>query len=58
MQRNRKSSTWRGKSINDNMPQNDTNDIINRQDIKTIIITIFLMFKKVKVENFKKTWKI
>lgn len=38
------------------MPQNGTNDIINRQDIKAIIITIFLIFKKVKVENFKKTY--
>lgn len=38
------------------MPQNDTKDIINRQDIKAIIITIFLMLKKVKVENFKKTY--
>lgn len=47
----------RGKSNNENMPQNYTEDIINRQDIKAIIITIFLMFKKVEVENVKKTYE-
>ena len=34
-------------------PQNGT-DVINRQDIKAIITTIFLMCKEVEVENFKK----
>lgn len=37
-------------------PQNDTEVVINRQDVKAIIITMFLMCKKVEVENFKKLY--